>query len=828
MNSASTVEMKRNDAKAQRREEKLCWPSLQQARGAPNPNGIVSSSPGLRGTSYPGWLSTMVTTPTGLRPTISAETQPRWGCSRSVGFPRVARAAQPWAGGRNPFGILRVAFIALVLIAQCLATSLLAKEIHSNGLGGGRWSDVSTWKGGAVPTAEDEAVISARDTVVFDREDTDKPTCKQLLLDANSNLAFQSGQGRRVLSVDGMVEAYGSIKMHAPGLADSMELRLISKEPVERVFKLQRGGSLFLVGRANLPEGKRNVAIVSPIAPGEKNPPPADLTAVARTMVDLQHAQFDNVHVSLTGIDNTGDKPNERCNVIGNRFTAFGRLSVANCDTPAIVKNEFRAQKAAMVRPSALSVSVCQLADIRENHIYGAYAIGIAVSAGECSVSGNVIEDCPTGVSWHTGNAMLKQNVFRNCHTGMSLRTLTGSAEDTLIDHSVTAVSLASAKVQLTSITVTNAVTNKVLHLVASSLTMLNCNIPPEQVALTPSSAKPKIVRGEEPLEALEFLVVRVKGEFPRNTHVEVVTTNLEKPLAPGASDLNIRNSPAPLRADGFTPLPHTLTPLVVKSWRMQEDGVVVPTPEYTLSVWTLTTQFPGAMKSTADLKLDAEYYLAESAKAAKAVTDARAAADKLAAKAVADQAAAEAAWTAAKTAAEQAAAALATAQKLAADDKLAAEKAATHSAEMAKAVITAHGAVVKIFPKDVEARAAAEAAWTKARGVAATAAADLVTAQKTSAASKLAADKAVAELTAKTKAVADARTAADKLAAKFTAEKAAAEANVKLAQAVATKAAAQPTDLPKVLKTLKLTPSHIWHRPQPNAPEPTIEVQLP
>ena len=730
----------------------------------------------------------------------------------------------------SPFHPVTKRILPLAVASAFLwfTTLLPAKEIHSNGLGGGRWSDGSTWKGGAVPAAEDDAIISARDTVVFDRDDTDKITCKQLLLDANSNLAFQAGQGRRVLAVDGLVEAYGSIKMHAPGLTDWMELRLVATNTAERIFKLQRGGSLFLVGRANLPEGKRNVAIVSPIAPGEKNPPPAELTAVARTMVDLQHAQFDNVQVSLTGIDNTGDKPNERCNVIGNRFTAFARLSLTGCDTPAIVRNEFRAQKAAMVRPSALSVTSCQLADIRENRIFGAYAIGIAVSAGEVSVTGNLVEDCASGISWHTGNAMLKQNILRHCHTGMSLRTLTGSAEDTLIDRSVTAVSLAAAKVQLTSITITNAVTNKVLHLISSSLTMLNCNIPPEQIALTPSSAKPRIVRGEEPLEALEFLVVRVKGEFPRNTHVEVVTTNPEKPLAPGASDLNIRNSPAPVRADGMTPLPHTLTPLVVKSWRMQEDGVVVPAPEYTLSVWTLATQFPGAMKSTADLKLDAEYYLAEAAKAAKAVIETRATADKLAAKAVTDKAAAEAVWTAAKTAAEQAATNLAAAQKLAADTKLVADKAFADSAEKAKAAAAARLANVKTPAKAVAEKAAADAAATQTKAAADKASAELATAQKAATDAKLAADKAAAESAAKTKAVTDARTAADKLIAKITAETAAAEAAWNLAKAVAAKAAAQPTALPKVLKTLKLTPSHTWHRPQPNAPEPTLEIQLP
>ncbi len=715
--------------------------------------------------------------------------------------------------------------LILVLAVMCLAAPLRAKEIHSNGLGGGRWSEAATWHGGMVPTAEDDAVIAARDTVLFDRDDTDQPTCKQLLLDANSNLAFQAGLGPRTLSVNGLVEAYGSIKMHAPGLTDRMELRLVAKDPAERSFKLQRGASLFLVGRPNLPDGRRNVAIVSPSAPGEKNPAPAEFTAVARTMVDLQHAQFDNVSVSITGIDNTGAKPNERCNVIGNRFTAFGRLSVANCDTPAIVKNEFRAQKAAMVRPSALSVSVCQLADIRDNRIFGAYAIGIALSAGECSVTGNLIEDCATGISWHTGNAMLKQNILRNCHTGMSLRTLTGSAEDTLIDHAITAVSLAAAKVQFTSITVTNAVTNKVLHLVSSSLTMLNCNIRPEQVTLTPSSVKPKIVRGEEPLEALEFLVIGVKGSVPSGAYVEVITANPAVPLLPDVTDLNIRNSPAPLRSDGLTPLPQSLTPLVVKSWRMQEDSVIVPAPEYALSIWTLATRLPGAMKSSVTLKADVDYNLEDAAKKAKARAAARAAADKLAAKAVIDQAAAESAWTQAKA---DAATALTTAQQAAAAAKLAAEKSAAEAAEKAKAVLTAHAAVVKIFPKDVVPRAAAEAKWMEARAIAAKAAADSALAQKAATASKLAADNAAAEAAAKTKAIADTRAAADKLTAKLTTEKAAAEAAVNLAQAIAEKAAAQPTALPKILKTLKLTPSHTWHRPDPNAPEPTVEIQLP
>src|SRR5215813_2532472 len=80
-----------------------------------NPKGILPQSPGLRGTSYPGYVcpnrSTLkglwpgnaqqrsrtapATTPSGLRTSV---------CTRA---PRVARSSQPWALWRNPFGIPR-------------------------------------------------------------------------------------------------------------------------------------------------------------------------------------------------------------------------------------------------------------------------------------------------------------------------------------------------------------------------------------------------------------------------------------------------------------------------------------------------------------------------------------------------------------------------------------------------------------------------------------------------------------------------------------------------------------------------------------------------
>ena len=92
-----------------------------------NPKGIVSGSPGLRGTSYPGFQDEGNSTPTGLCHVPGTKPQPRWGCSPLASIPKVARSLpreihwsshgisnataftsrgeQPWAWSRNPVGI---------------------------------------------------------------------------------------------------------------------------------------------------------------------------------------------------------------------------------------------------------------------------------------------------------------------------------------------------------------------------------------------------------------------------------------------------------------------------------------------------------------------------------------------------------------------------------------------------------------------------------------------------------------------------------------------------------------------------------------------------
>ena len=83
-----------------------CRTERRKDRWFCNPKGIVSSSPGLpspRG--YPGLASVRFSTPTGLCPISAIGPQPRWGWPTPPAFPRVARGSQPWASGRNPFGI---------------------------------------------------------------------------------------------------------------------------------------------------------------------------------------------------------------------------------------------------------------------------------------------------------------------------------------------------------------------------------------------------------------------------------------------------------------------------------------------------------------------------------------------------------------------------------------------------------------------------------------------------------------------------------------------------------------------------------------------------
>jgi hypothetical protein len=75
-----------------------------------NPNGILSPSPGLRGTSYPGKTEQTNDNPNGVvAELLLFRRNPARVDDQERTFPRVARSSQPWAGRCKPFGIGRQA-----------------------------------------------------------------------------------------------------------------------------------------------------------------------------------------------------------------------------------------------------------------------------------------------------------------------------------------------------------------------------------------------------------------------------------------------------------------------------------------------------------------------------------------------------------------------------------------------------------------------------------------------------------------------------------------------------------------------------------------------
>jgi hypothetical protein len=512
-------------------------------------------------------------------------------------FDRICLSLRIFSSPLRPYAPLRLCvkkslfgFFTVSLLLG-LASITTAAEITTNGLGGGRWSEGDTWRGGKVPGPEDVAVIAARDAVLFDRDDAEAVTCKQLVLDPGSSFAFQSGLGKRTLTVNGPIEVYGSLKMHAPGITDSLAIRLNAEVYAERVITVARGGGLLVLGKANLPGGKKNVSISVSAPPVAKVEQMGELNAGEGTMIDIQNAHLDNLAVMAVMIDNTGAKPNERCNFVGNRFTKQSRLTVSQCDSAAVVRNIFETQQPGVVRPHGLAVSSSPLADIRSNTLTGKYAIGISINSSESMLTGNTVDGSVQGVIWHTGPAMMKQTAIRNCDMGLFLRTVSGGVEDTTIENCKEPLRIWSSKAQLTNATIVNPGADLWVETVGSSVSFLNGNVRPEKIKVEREGELPRAVADDDPaVQAYEFLIVGLTGTVPPRADVEVRTANPATPPKPGAMDLNVRNSPAPLRGNKLTALPATLTPLMVKSWTIDANGKLLPAPEYALSVREIPT----------------------------------------------------------------------------------------------------------------------------------------------------------------------------------------------------------------------------------------------
>jgi hypothetical protein len=432
-----------------------------------------------------------------------------------------------------------------------------------------------------VPRAGDEVTIRKGDKVVFDRNDDGKVTCAKLDIDPQGTLEFKKAAGKVVFVVPGPVESFGLIKLDGTASADDFhELRLTGKTPDDRTVKFEKGGALLVSGKANLPGGKRNVRFTSKAA----DPKAVDVTGkieVKGGILDVRQAELRDLKLNGDDIDNTGATAGQRCNIVGNRFLERCNLGLTNCDTPLVADNQFEYTGPAWHQPAAIALSGCPLADVKNNTIKGLfyYAFSIYVCT-DCVIKSNTTEKAYVGV-YCVGAAMFKANTFREASVGFSITSMTGTIEDSVFEKTGVGIGVATATVQVANCVFRDPPKDsRAIDFAAGEVTLINCDFGPEKINLPkmlPKTDKPLVT-------SMQFLVLKVKGEVPEDTEVDVRTVNPQPPLAPGAADLNVRNAPAPL-VGGRTPLPESLSPLILTAWVIDKDGKTVPAPEYHVRV---------------------------------------------------------------------------------------------------------------------------------------------------------------------------------------------------------------------------------------------------
>jgi hypothetical protein len=471
---------------------------------------------------------------------------------------------------------------AIASFLVLLGGFMRAAEVTTNGTGGGAWSEAATWRGGAVPKADDEVTIRKGDAVVFDRNDDGKTTCAKLFIDPQGVLRFKTGIGKVVFVAGGVVESVGLVKLDGSVAAtDFHEFRLAGKTPEERAMKFEKGGGLVVSGKANLPGGKHNVLIAS----RPPDPKAMDVTAAVEVKggtLDVRRADFQDVKLTGNDIDNTGARPGERCNIVGNHFQGKCNLNLVSCDTPVVADNLLDYPGSPWHQPAAIALNGCPLAEVKNNTVKGMFYYAFSIyGCSDCVVAGNKTDKAYVGI-YCVGTAMFKGNTFREAGGGHVVTSFTGTIEDTVCEKCAYAVHASTATIQMTNCVFRDPPTKEAhaIDFAAGEITLINCNFGPESVVLPktlPKADKPLVT-------AMHFLILKVNGEAPEDTQVDVRTTSPNPPIAPGAADLNVRNVPAPLLG-GRTPLPQSLSPILLKAWVIDKDGKTVPAPEYTVRV---------------------------------------------------------------------------------------------------------------------------------------------------------------------------------------------------------------------------------------------------
>jgi hypothetical protein len=473
--------------------------------------------------------------------------------------------------------------VLIIAWAAMIGGRSAAAEIASNGAGGGAWSDPSTWRGKKAPGPDDDVVIQKNDVVIFDRAGDGKPSCRKLLIDPRGGLTFKTGGGKVVLAVGDVIESFGAIRLDGTKSAsDDFELRLAGDVAAKRLVKIGKGGALLLYGRANLPNGGRNVAIVSP---PDKEPILGQVEAEGVVMIDWQRARVQDVKLNAKTIDNTGAKPNERLKLVDNQFGGLARVYSQGCDTPEIVRNTFDNSNGKPVAEPAINIHSSQLAEIRENVVRGEFSTGIAINvAVDAVLTGNSIEKCAIGIQGGYGvpNVMIKQATIRGCADGIKLEGASGVLEDVTVEGANTAYYQTNCRLQLNSFRVKDLAKKGVaIAFDTGTLSLLNCDLAPDDVKIAPQKPDPAKPPPPETVTSLQYIVVAAKGA-PPGALVEVRTATPALPA--GAADPNVRSSPAALDA-GLTPLPKALTPIIVKAWSFDSLGKPLPAPEYVVKV---------------------------------------------------------------------------------------------------------------------------------------------------------------------------------------------------------------------------------------------------
>src|SRR5262249_8922420 len=154
---------------------------------------------------------------------------------------------------------------------------------------------------------------------------------QKLLIDPKGALTFKTGAGPLSMGLGDGIETYGVFKIDGTKSAkDSFEVRLLGKTPEQRGIKLMKGAALVLWGNTKLPDGKRNIAFLAPAVGDKKEEISALIEAVSGVIVDVRKTDFANVQLHAREIDNTDSKPNEKLNLVGNRFTTrAGRINLS-------------------------------------------------------------------------------------------------------------------------------------------------------------------------------------------------------------------------------------------------------------------------------------------------------------------------------------------------------------------------------------------------------------------------------------------------------------------------------------------------------------------